>query len=299
MDPSPRDPSASPAASLPCLPALASPAGVDRFHVVLPRRSVSPRGVVRPAEVWRMAQELAVQAACRVGWPPERFRAQQIAFIVAEMTVLHLRELKYGERVVGSTWTQDFRRATLTHRQIHLEGSEGPFALATQRWAHVYQAHDGSIHVGRASDTLMAAFSPSPRPEALVALPSLPPCAGPRLPTLEVEIWHTWMDPIGHLNHPPDLDFCDEALARALVARGLDPQAVVPVGERLAFRAAATAGDRLTVELQVIGRRGAELELSALLRRQDGAVCCQGTLLRRLAEDNVGDALFEESAAAA
>lgn len=286
-------------AAWPCPPVPASPDGVDRFHVVLPRRSVSPRGVVRPAEVWRMAQELAVQGACRVGWSPERFRSEHVAFIVAEMTVLHIRELSYGERVVGSTWTQDFRRATLTHRQIHLEGSGVPFAVATQRWAHVYQAADGSIHVGRASDALLDAFRPTPQPLPLVELPELPPVLGPRLAGLEVEIWQTWMDPIGHLNHPQYLDFCDEALARALVERGFDPQAVVPLGERLSFRAAATAGDRLKVELQLIGRQGADVALSALLRRQDGAVCCQGTLLRRFVENDVGDALFGEGAAAA
>jgi acyl-CoA thioesterase FadM len=148
--------------------------GVESFHVVLPRRSVSPRGVVRPAEVWRMAQEIAVQAACKLGWPPERFRSQRTAFIVAEMTVRHLRELAYGERVVGSTWVQDLKRGTISHRQLQLDATQGPFAVATQRWVHVYQADDGSIHVGRASDDLLEAFAPHPRPEPLVELPALP-----------------------------------------------------------------------------------------------------------------------------
>lgn len=281
----------------PCGPPLDG--GVESFHVVLPRRSVSPRGVVRPAEVWRMAQELAVQAACKLGWPPERFRSQHTAFIVAEMTVRHLRELAYGERVVGSTWVQDLRRGTISHRQLQLDATQGPFAVATQRWVHVYQADDGSIHVGRASDALLEAFAPHPRPEPLVELPALPPCAGPRLPPLDVDIWLTWMDPIGHLNHPQYLDFCDEALARAVLARGGDPQAIVPVAERLSFRAAASAGDRLRVELQVVGQQGPDLALAATLRRQDGAICCQGTLIRRLEGEDLCLALSEEAVAAA
>lgn len=271
--------------------------GVDSFRVVLPRRSVNPRGVVRPAEVWRMAQEVAVQAACKLGWPPERFRAQQTAFIVSEMTVRHLRELSYGERVVGSTWVHDMRRGTISHRQLQLDGTEGPFALATQRWVHVFQAEDGSIHVGRANDALLQAFAPHPRPEPLVELPAFDPCDGPILPAFEVEIWQTWMDSIGHLNHPQYLDFCDEALARAVLAAGGDPQAAVPVAERLSFRAGATAGDRLRVELQVIGQRGPEVALAATLTRQDGAICCQGTLVRRIGSDTLG--AVERAAASA
>ena len=275
------------------------PTGFLTFPVVLARRAVSPRGVARAAEVWRMAQEAAVQAACAVGWPPERLRSEGVAFIVSEMTMEHLRELAYGERVVARTWIRDFRRATLSHREVRLDATEGPFARASQRWIHVIESPDGGLHIGRARAELLAAFAPSDVPDAAVDLPRIQTVAeGGRLPVFECDIWHTWMDPIGHLNHPTYLDLMEEALARACLDAGTDPQGVIPVAERLSFRSPAVAGDRVSVELQVQGHTlMGDLALTASVRRSDGELCASGTLIRRHRQDDLGALLSLEAAA--
>ena len=258
--------------------------GTATFAVVIPRRAVNPRGTVRAAEVWRMAQEAAVQGSAAAGWPPDRFRREGSAFVVSEMTVNHLRELPYGCRVVSRTWISELRRRTLATREVRLWTLDGPFATITQRWAHVSWGGPDQLAVCPAPDALQAAWGPvsTPSPSA-----RLPEPVGPRraaLAPFALEVWHTWMDPLGHVNHPAYVDFLDEALARAAAAAGLDPQALVPVAERLRFRQAANAGDLLQVDLQVVGDAeagGAHLE-GRIWRPADGAELVRATLVRGL-----------------
>lgn len=165
--------------------------GVYACAVVLPRRAVSPRQVTRAAEVWRLAQEAAVQAICHIGWPPERFRERQIGFVVAAMTTRHLRELAYGERVRARTWVRDMRRGTLTRRDVHISGCDGPAAQTTQQWVHVRQLPDGQVQIARADDDVIAALPPVANPGPAVELPAWTPTEPSPVQSTPFEIWHT------------------------------------------------------------------------------------------------------------
>ncbi len=257
--------------------------GVAAFQVVLTRRSVSPRGVARPAEVWRMCQEVAVQASIRTGWPPARLAAHGSGFVVSEMVVEHFREMSYEERASARTWTRDFRRGMLTHREIRLSTGAGPLARVTQRWVHVKRGTRGEFQIGRASPELLAAFAPvsTPAPEAQCPQPAITTERG-RSDQFELDVWQTWMDPNGHVNHPMYVDFADEAVARHAAEAGLDPQQIYPVAERVRFRTAAVAGDRIVVETTAVGvLESGEVVFEQLIRRvADFAVLAQVTLIR-------------------
>ena len=258
-------------------------AGVESFAVVLTRRSVSPRGVARPAEIWRMCQEVAVQASIRAGWSPGRLAEHGSGFVVSEMVVEHFRELTYSERSTARTWTRDFRRQMLTHREIRLSGDHGPLARATQRWVHVQRGARGEFQIGRASPALLEAFAPvsTPAPSASCPRPAVSTERG-RSDQFEFDVWQTWMDPNGHVNHPMYLDFGDEAIARHATESGLDPQQIYPVAERVRYRTAAVAGDRVMVETTAIGTlETGEVVFEQLIRRVvDSAVLAQITLIR-------------------
>ena len=257
--------------------------GVQSFNVVLTRRSVSPRGVARPGEVWRMCQEVAVQASIRAGWSPARLAASGSGFVVSDMVVEHFREMTYAERAAARTWTRDFRRGMLTHREIRLSTGEGPLARVTQRWVHVQRAALGDFQIGRASAELLAAFAPvsTPAPEAVCPRAAVATERG-RSDQFELDVWQTWMDPNGHVNHPMYVDFADEAIARHAAEAGLDPQQIYPVAERVRFRTAAVAGDRIVVETTATGLlESGEVVFEQQIRRvADSALLAQVTLIR-------------------
>jgi acyl-CoA thioesterase FadM len=230
-----------------------------------------------------MAQEVAVQASVKVGWPPERFNAMGSGFFVSDMTVEHFRELSYGERTTARTWMRDFRRQMLAHREVRLSGDLGPVARVTQRWVHVNLGSDGQIRMGRAPEQLVSSFTmctPSV-PTATVPSPSVVIDTG-RSDSFEIDVWLTWMDTYGHVNHPMYVDFADEALARTALEMGIDPQGIVPVAERVRFRQAAVAGDRIAVETSATGvlASGAVVFEQIVRRVLDDAVLAQITIAR-------------------
>jgi len=262
---------------------LDSISGVDSFAVILTRRAVGPRGTARAGEVWRMCQEVAVQASTRVGWPPERFTALGSGFIVSDMVVEHFRELSYGERTRARTWLRDFRRGMLTHREIRLTGDQGPLARATQRWVHVQRGPHGSIQIEKAADTILEALAPVQTPAPAATLPRAATVSDfGRSDQFELDIWQTWMDTYGHVNHPMYVDFADEAIARCALDIGLDPQGITPIAERVRFRQAAVAGDRIVVETTASGviEEGDVVFDQVIRRADDHAVLAQLTLIR-------------------
>lgn len=215
----------------------------------LPRHAASPRGVGRAGEIWRLFQEAAVQDSIRVGWSPERYVEQRSAFMVYGMSVRHHRELPYGEPVHAETWIHDFRRGILSRREVRLAGPDGPIADGTQRWVHV----GADLRPTRAPEALVRAFRIAPTDEPEVGLPPATPLEGQEH-RFAFEVWHTWMDPLAHVNHPAYLDFCDESTSRVLARAGLDPVGLVPVAEQVDWKRGAVALDRLAIHTRATGR---------------------------------------------
>lgn len=261
-------------------------AGSLEFAVVTPRRAVDPRGFVRAAEIWRLAQEAAVQGTVSLGWSPERLRAEGRAFVVSDMTVQHRRRVAYGERIRARTWVAAARRGTLFTREIRLWSPLGPVAAVSQRWAHVAWDGPDAVRVCPADPGLLAAMSPVKGIAGLepVGLPGVPrEPGGPRFGRT-IQVWHTWMDPIGHVNHPAYLDFLEETLCDWVHAAGGDPQCIDPVAERIRFRQAATAPQQIRAELELVGRtEGGALVFDGRVHRPaDGAELVRASLVREV-----------------
>ncbi len=259
--------------------------GSWEFAVVTPRRAVDPRGMVRAAEIWRLAQEAAVQGTIALGWSPERLRREQRAFVVSDMTVVHHRQAAYGERVRARTWVRSVHRSTLFGRELRLWSPHGPIAAIAQRWAHVAWTGPDALEVCPAKADLLGAMQAAPTPG--VPVPALPPVVRPVAPvgwSHRIEVWHTWMDPLGHVNHPAYLDFVDEVLCRWVHATGGDAQSIVPVADRLRYRQAANATWTLRVALVLRGETadGAAVLDARILREDDGALLVRGTVVRRV-----------------
>ncbi|MFK8000874.1 MAG: thioesterase family protein [Polyangiales bacterium] len=255
---------------------------VPRYHAeaYLPRHAFDPNDNARAADLWRAFQELAVGASTINGWPPARYREHGCAFVMRSMSVVHHRTASYGEEYAGETWVRRMRRDTLSTREVRLsvdvEGEKLPLASGTQEWVHV----DASMKPARGTPELVAAFPPVDSPT--IELPAWTPAGAEEQEfSFEFDVWNTWMDPLGHVNHPQYLDFAEEGLMRELQGRGIDASELVPEAESVTFLRGLVAGDRARVRTLLVGKSSRGLVSEHKIERvSDGATCARAVLHR-------------------
>lgn len=245
-------------------------------HLVrIPRHACSPRDRGRAGDLWRLVQEVAVADSAERGWPPERYREMGTGFVVRELVGVHHRESIYGEELRARTWIRDIRRGVLMHRETRIEG----VLSASAEWVHVAPppgvslaegVATGAIGPARGSAELIGAF-PAVGGEG-VRMPDWEEIAPIALPTWTFSPWWTEMDPMGHTNHPRYVDWADELVSRALFSRGVDPVGLVPVAERVRFRAGARAGEALEASGAAVGIRPDAVVFAVRVHRGDELV---------------------------
>lgn len=214
----------------------------------LSRSAFSPREAARAGDLWRLFQDIAVEGSVLAGWPPARYLEEGVSFVVRGMTVRHHREAGYGERLTGRTWPSRFRRGMLFRRECRVVAPDGPVASATQEWVHV----TSDLKMSPAGQGLVESF-PVETYDGPITLPAYEPVRGARTHRFELSCWHTWMDPLGHVNHPTYIDWCDEALSRAMASAGLDPVRLSPVAEEATFKRGVVAGQHVEIETRLVG----------------------------------------------
>lgn len=250
---------------------------LEAFDLMMPRNAFSVRDAARAGDVWRTFQDAAVLGSSRRGWPPQRYVAEQCAFVVRKQTVVHLREIQFGELLHAETWVEQFKRGLFSTRQTRLSVGGERVAAATQDWVHV--AHvDGAMRATRASDALLESFQEM-EVEPIVELPAYTPVEG-RPFTFSFDVWFTTMDPLDHANHPAYVDWCDEALARVAVAAGLAPVDVVPIADQVRFKAGVLGGERVDLEGQLIGRTSRGEAVLRFSIRVNGKLRADAVLVR-------------------
>jgi acyl-CoA thioesterase FadM len=258
-----------------------SRAPMIEMTTTLPRHAFSARDAARAGDMWRLFQEVAIEASTRCGWPPMRYRQEQNAFIVRSVCARHDLEATYGEPLQCTTWVSRMRREMFSTREIRVRSARGAISAARQEWVHV----SSSLEPTRAPRSLLEAFPEEPGPEddRPVDLPPIATPIGPRSPhVFTFQAWWTWMDPLDHVNHPAYVDFCDEAIARALHRAGWSPLAIVPVAEHAVFRSEIVAEDEVCVESMP---RGMTADGAAVIGHRVSVgdrLCATLTTVRRL-----------------
>jgi len=246
------------------------------FPLRIPRQAFSARNAARAGDVWRAFQEVALEGSTRAGWPPQRYREGDTAFVVRSMVVVHHTKATYGEELSASTWIRRMRRGTLCTREVRLACGGAPVATGTQEWVHVGPERKPM----RAPPELVAAF-PERDDGTEALLPAWQPASGPTQ-RFAFDVWYTWMDPLDHVNHPAYVDFCDEATCRVLVEAGIPALALAPVAEKLTFRHGAVAGEHLEVFTSPVGVVGDDVVVLAHELKAGERVCADGVTLRRV-----------------
>lgn len=258
------------------------------FPYALSRAAFSPRDAARAGDVWRAFQDVAVTAATLSGWTPRRFRDAKSAFVMRSMTVVHHREADFEEALVGESWVSRVRRETFCTREVRLSSDRGPFVSGTQEWAHLdLERGPSRMPPGMVDELGLVETNDS------VSLPTHDGRGLGSTHELRFRTFHTWMDPLGHVNHPQYVDFCEEAIAQRLASVGLDPVLVAPVAESVSYRAAIVADELVTVTTRVEGRtaRGAVV-FSHRIGTEREPRSADAITVRRLV-DGADDSLFE------
>ena len=248
------------------------------MDVLLSRYAFSTRDVAQPLELWRACQNVATSVTSVAGWPPDRFVREHTAFVVYRMSMSHGRDVHYGEPLVARTWLSAFRRRTLCTREIRLEAKDGLVVSATQQWAHV---DDLTRKPAQASQDLVDAL-PVHKGDGSVALDKLPAASG-QATTFAFTPWHTAMDPLGHVNHPDYIQWCDESVAQRLADIDIDPVNLVSVAESITYKRPVVARDKVTVLTKPIGADDDTVEFVHEIS-SDGDVAALARTQRRLVD---------------
>lgn len=259
---------------------------VWEFPLTLPRNAFTSRETPRAGDIWRLCQDVATLASIGAGWPPSRFRAEKVAFIVYKMTLLHEAETPYGAVLDTQTWVSRMRRRTLCTREVRVRSAGKRIAAATQEWVHVdfetLKPKQGSLEA--------AAAFPETEVEPSIAMPSFDELPGAE-DQLVFDMWQTWSDPLAHANHPAYVDWCDEATSRRMSAAGLDPVLLRPIAEQVTFRSSVLPGERVTVRTKRIGRLGSNAVVLEHRLETERGTAADATSVRGLAEGS-GEALI-------
>ena len=249
---------------------------VRHARMALPRHAFGPAEQARPVDLWRILQDVAVDASAGVGWPPARYAAAGTGFVVSEAVVVHHRPVVWGEPLDARTWVADFRRGMLTRREIRLEVDRQPVVSSSHSWVHVGVV-DGATRPLRGPDSLLAAFDPSDD-EPARTLPAIVPDPGPG-GAWETTCPYFAVDPLNHANHPWYVGWCDEALARWLAASGQDPYGMYAVAERVRFRGGVRGGEPISIVWTREGAVGGAVAWRFVLTVR-GAPAAEATLIR-------------------
>lgn len=256
------------------------------------RVAFSAREVARPGEIWRLFQEVALAGSAAGGWTPQRYLAERCAFVMRSMRVVHDRELAYGEAVSASTCIARIRRETFFTRDSVVCDGQGPFARTRQEWAVV--SYD--LAAMRAPPALLEAFPAEPSPE--VEMPAVEPHPPLALAPLEIDALFCFTDPLDHVNHTVHVDWCDGAIARAMVRAGVPPRELVPLAEEATFRAGIVVGDRVRVETTLVGASARGVTFDHRISTGD-KLAATLTTVRTLAGAEGGRRLLEALASSA
>ena len=136
----------------------------------------------------------------------------------------------------------------------------------------------------------MEAFPAVSIDEPMVKLPAVASAVQSSAHVWPFEVWHTWMDPFAHVNHPMYVDWCDESTSRCLLASGLDPQAMVPVADQVRFKRGLVGGTRGHVATELVGTTASgDAVLRHRIETVAGEVAADSVTIRRMRTERQPD----------
>lgn len=195
----------------------------------------------------QLFQETAMGASADAGFGVEWYTEHRSVWVIHEMTLEHLRPIRYPDELEISTWLSDMQRVR-THREYLARNSATGEIVARARayWAHLDRE---TLFPARIPDGIVERFEPN-GVRAVTRSPRTYPAPQPAYESCtERLVQHYEADGMKHVNNAIYLDWLEEPL-----------HDVIPAPLRLAVRRhdivyvrSALPGDRVEIRSRLTG----------------------------------------------
>ncbi|MEW5717212.1 MAG: thioesterase family protein [Chloroflexota bacterium] len=217
------------------------------------------RGELPNSALFRLFQETAMRVTRDAGFGVEWFMERRTVWLVHQMTVEHLRAIRYPDELDVTTWISDAQKVR-THREYLARNAATNEIVARGRayWVHL----NGETFVPtRIPAEIITRFDPN----GVRAVPRIEPRA---YPTPSAPIAHRARrrvqryeaDGMQHVNNAVYIDWLEEALADAIAAHPSTLRRSAQDARRLCVRRhdieyarSALPGDEVEIVTRLIG----------------------------------------------
>jgi acyl-CoA thioester hydrolase len=211
-------------------------------------------GHLNNANYLRYMQEAAFNASADVGYDFARYHKLGSHWLIRYSDIEYLRPLAYGDRIVVTTWVEDFRRVrSIRAYKFQIDGADNIAAQAYTDWVYLDSKTMRPISI---PEKMVVAFSPdggldqpSPRREYR---PISTPSEGVYYSQRNVE-WRD-LDAEGHVNNAVYLSYIEESGVQVADAYGWSLERLKSQGlgilarrHQIDYRLPALLGDKLKV----------------------------------------------------
>jgi len=218
-------------------------------------------GELPNSALFRLFQETAMRATRDAGFGVEWFMERRTVWLVHQMTVEHLRPIRYPDELDVATWLSDAQKVR-THREYLARDAVTNEIVARGRayWVHLNGA---TLLPARIPADIMERFQPN----GIRAVPRVEPRAYP-LPAHLTPIEHRTRrraqryeaDGMQHVNNAVYVDWLEEALADAVAAHLSTTRRSAQGGAHFGVRRhdieyarSALPGDEVEISVRLIG----------------------------------------------
>jgi acyl-CoA thioesterase FadM len=223
-------------------------------HLCVRHHELDTRGELPNGTLFRLFQETAMRVTRDAGFGVEWFMERHTVWLVYQMTVEHLRPIRYPDELAVTTWLSDAQKVR-THREYLARNAATNEVVARGRayWVHL----SGETFLpARIPPEVIARFQPNgvcavphsePRAYALPAY--LPPLEyRARRPVNRYEA-----DGLQHVNNAVYVDWLEEALADTVAHLASPTRRLCVRRHDIEYARSALPGDEVEIVTRLVG----------------------------------------------
>jgi acyl-CoA thioesterase FadM len=186
-------------------------------HFHIRQYELNSRDELPNSALARLFQETAMRASADAGYGIEWYTTHSSLWVIHQLTVEHLRAIRYGDELAVTTWLSDAQRVRCHREYLARDAATGEIvAHGRADWAHLDRY---TLFPARIPADILERFEPN----GIRAIPHVKPRAYPlpaHLAPIESHVTRHIQryeaDGMQHVNNAVYLDWFEEALADAV-----------------------------------------------------------------------------------
>lgn len=223
----------------------------SHFHVR--QYEINSHGELPNSTLQRLFQETATLATRDVGYDVRYHAERESIWIVHQMTLEHLRPVRYPDELAIATWLCDAQKVR-THRE-YLARNAATGEIVARGRAHWVHLHAKTLRPLRIPQELFDKFQPNGvRTLVHIEPRAYPP---PRFDFPEFRatrrVYCYEADEVQHVNNAMYIDWLEEALAEAIAMSSKDARRLCVYRHDIEYVRSAVPGDDVAINARLIG----------------------------------------------